>query len=88
MEDVEVNLPIRLGQFVKYASLAGSGAEAAELVRAGEIVVNGDVETRRGHKLSDDLRPATAHRAKCNPSGCTFAFHTWCNSTLRSKNSR
>lgn len=53
MEDVEVNLPIRLGQFVKYASLAGSGAEAAELVRAGEIVVNGDVETRRGHKLSD-----------------------------------
>ena len=43
MEDVEVNLPIRLGQFVKYASLAGSGAEAAELVRAGEIVVNGVV---------------------------------------------
>ena len=53
MEDVEVNLTIRLGQFVKYASLAGSGAEAAELVRAGEIVVNGVVETRRGHRLSD-----------------------------------
>lgn len=53
MEDVEVKLPIRLGQFVKYASLAGSGAEAAELVRAGEIVVNGVVETRRGHRLSD-----------------------------------
>ena len=53
MEDVEVTLPIRLGQFVKYASLAGSGAEAAELVRAGEIVVNGVVETRRGHRLSD-----------------------------------
>ena len=43
MEDVAVNLPIRLGQFVKFASLAGSGAEAAELVRAGEIIVNGDV---------------------------------------------
>ena len=55
MEDVEVNLPIRLGQFVKYASLAGSGAEAAELVRAGEIVVNGVVETRRGHRLSDGV---------------------------------
>ena len=53
MEDVEVNLPIRLGQFVKYASLAGSGAEASELVRSGEIVVNGVVETRRGHRLSD-----------------------------------
>lgn len=53
MEDVEVNLPIRLGQFVKYASLAGSGAEATELVRAEEIVVNGVVETRRGHRLSD-----------------------------------
>ena len=53
MEDVAVNLPIRLGQFFKFASLAGSGAEAAELVRAGEIIVNGDVETRRGHRLSD-----------------------------------
>lgn len=53
MEDVAVNLPIRLGQFVKFASLAGSGAEAAELVRAGEIIVNSDVETRRGHRLSD-----------------------------------
>lgn len=53
MEDIDVTLPIKLGQFVKYASLAGSGAEAAELVRAGEILVNGEVETRRGHRLSD-----------------------------------
>lgn len=50
---VEVKLPIKLGQFVKLASLADSGAEARELIESGDILVNGVVETRRGHHLSD-----------------------------------
>ncbi|MDY5155712.1 RNA-binding S4 domain-containing protein, partial [Actinotignum urinale] len=45
---IEVRLPIKLGQFVKLASLAASGAEARELTEAGDISVNGQVETRRG----------------------------------------
>ena len=40
-----------LGQALKAASLVGSGGEAKVLIQAGEILVNGEVETRRGRKL-------------------------------------
>ncbi|PJI94322.1 RNA-binding S4 domain-containing protein [Luteimicrobium subarcticum] len=42
---------IRLGQFLKLAGLAESGAEARELVAEGEVSVNGEVDTRRGRRL-------------------------------------
>ena len=42
---------IRLSQLMKAAGLAGSGAEAKELVVAGDVRVNGVVETRRGRQL-------------------------------------
>jgi ribosome-associated protein len=42
---------IRLGQLLKLAGLADSGAEARELVRDGAVRVNGEVETRRGRQL-------------------------------------
>ncbi|MFF2267719.1 MULTISPECIES: RNA-binding S4 domain-containing protein [Cellulosimicrobium] len=42
---------IRLGQFLKLAGLAESGAEARELVTEGEVRVNGEVDTRRGRQL-------------------------------------
>jgi ribosome-associated protein len=40
-----------LGQALKVANLVGSGGEAKVLIQAGEILVNGEVETRRGRKL-------------------------------------
>jgi len=40
-----------LGQALKAASLVGSGGEAKVLVQAGEVFVNGEVETRRGRRL-------------------------------------
>jgi ribosome-associated protein len=40
-----------LGQALKVASLVGSGGEAKVLIQAGEVFVNGEVETRRGRKL-------------------------------------
>jgi ribosome-associated protein len=43
--------PIRLGQFLKLAGLAEHGAHAKELLEAGEVQVNGRVETRRGRQL-------------------------------------
>lgn len=50
--DVTVDrLPIRLGQFLKFAGLLDTGADAKEAVESGEVVVNGDVETRRGRRL-------------------------------------
>ncbi|SDS61800.1 RNA-binding S4 domain-containing protein [Paraoerskovia marina] len=42
---------IRLGQFLKLADLAESGADARELITDGEVSVNGEVETRRGRQL-------------------------------------
>jgi len=42
---------IRLGQLLKLAGLADSGAEARELVQDEAVSVNGEVETRRGRQL-------------------------------------
>lgn len=42
---------IRLGQFLKLAGLAESGAQARDLVADGEVSVNGEVDTRRGRQL-------------------------------------
>jgi ribosome-associated protein len=40
-----------LGQALKAASIAGTGGEAKVLIQAGEVSVNGEVETRRGRRL-------------------------------------
>ena len=42
-----------LGQALKAATLVGSGGEAKVLIQAGEVLVNGEVETRRGRKLEE-----------------------------------
>lgn len=42
---------IRLGQALKLADLADSGTDAKELIAAGAVLVNGDVEVRRGRQL-------------------------------------
>lgn len=42
---------IRLGQLLKLAGLADSGAHARQLVQEGAVRVDGKVETRRGRQL-------------------------------------
>jgi ribosome-associated protein len=42
---------IRLGQFLKLASLIDSGADAKAVIADGLVTVNGDVEVRRGRQL-------------------------------------
>lgn len=42
---------IRLGQVLKAAGFAESGAEAKEMIVEGQVSVNGEKETRRGRKL-------------------------------------
>lgn len=42
---------IKLGQFIKLASLVETGGEAKEVISAGRVEVNGQVETHRGHTL-------------------------------------
>lgn len=48
---------IRLGQLLKLAGVADSGAQARSLVDDGEVTVNGEVERRRGRQLAagDDV---------------------------------
>jgi ribosome-associated protein len=48
---VQLSPGITLGQALKAANLVGSGGEAKVLVQAGEVLVNGEVETRRGRQL-------------------------------------
>lgn len=50
---MQVQAGTTLGQALKMASLVGSGGEAKVLVQAGEVLVNGEVETRRGRKLEE-----------------------------------
>ncbi len=42
---------IRLGQLLKLAGFADSGAEARELLASRPVLVNGEPETRRGRQL-------------------------------------
>ena len=51
MDTFELDGMIRLGQFLKLANLAESGAHARELILAGDVLVDGEVETRRGRQL-------------------------------------
>ena len=43
--------PITLDQFLKQSGIVGSGGQAKILIQAGEVRLNGAVETRRGKKL-------------------------------------
>lgn len=49
---VPIRLPITVGQFLKASGLVGTGGEAKIVIAEGLVRVNGEVELRRGHKLS------------------------------------
>ncbi len=56
-EQVEISTDvIRLGQLLKFAGAADSGAEAAAIIGAGDVRVDGEVETRRGRQLARGSR--------------------------------
>jgi ribosome-associated protein len=42
---------IRLGQYLKFVGLVATGGEAKYLIQDGQILVNGEVETRRKRQL-------------------------------------
>ena len=52
MHDVPIrDETIRLGQFLKLAGLIDSGADAKAVIADGLIIVNGEIERRRGRQL-------------------------------------
>jgi ribosome-associated protein len=42
---------IRLGQLLKLAGVIDAGGEAKELLAGGDVLVNGEAESRRGRQL-------------------------------------
>lgn len=46
---------IRLGQFLKFANFADSGAHAGAIIGDGDVLVDGEVETRRGRQLAKGM---------------------------------
>ena len=44
---------IKLGQALKLAGFVQSGVDAKYEIENGKVLVNGEVETRRGKKLRD-----------------------------------
>ena len=50
---MQLSPEITLGQALKAGNVVGTGGEAKVLIQAGEVRVNGEVETRRGLKLRE-----------------------------------
>ena len=44
---------IKVGQALKAANLVEDGVEAKYVIQDGEVLVNGETDTRRGRKLYD-----------------------------------
>lgn len=53
---------ITLGDFLKWAGAADTGGRAKQMVQAGAVQVNGDVERRRGRRLAPGDRVAAGGR--------------------------
>lgn len=52
IEEVRLQTPfITLGAFLKWISVVPTGGQAKELIRRGQIKVNGEIVLERGRKL-------------------------------------
>jgi ribosome-associated protein len=74
--DVPVDGEIRLGQFIKLASLVETGGVAKELIAAGRVLVNGEVDTRRGRHLHAGDEVTVADDAGTPQVGARVASHS------------
>ena len=53
-DEITQNIPqttIKLDQFLKVSGAVSTGGQAKMLIQAGEVRVNGRIETQRGRKL-------------------------------------
>ncbi len=69
MRDVPIDGDmIRLGQFLKLADLIDTGGEGKILIASGDVIVNGEVDTRRGRQLHPgDVVEVLGRRARVVP---------------------
>ena len=55
MKEIKINTDIiKLDSFLKWSGAVSLGSEAKILIQDGEVKVNGEVETRRGKKLTKE----------------------------------
>lgn len=55
MQEIKINTDIiKLDSFLKWSGAVSLGSEAKILIQDGQVKVNGEVETRRGKKLTKD----------------------------------
>ncbi|CAA9459004.1 MAG: Uncharacterized protein YbcJ [uncultured Rubrobacteraceae bacterium] len=65
---MEISPGITLGQALKVAALVGTGGEAKVVIQSGEVLVNGEVETRRGRRLREgDVIEVGGERLEVRP---------------------
>lgn len=69
IEDVSIGGEgIRLGQFVKFAGLLDSGGNVKEAIIDGYVLVNGEVDRRRGRQLHHgDVVDFAGRRVRVRP---------------------
>ena len=60
-------LPIRLDAFLKIRDMAQTGGHAKLLIQEGSVMVDGEVETRRGRKLRGGESVAIGNRTATVP---------------------
>ena len=52
MKEIKINTDIiKLDSFLKWCGAVSQGSEAKIYIQNGDIIVNGEIETRRGKKL-------------------------------------
>ncbi|NLJ81099.1 MAG: RNA-binding S4 domain-containing protein [Firmicutes bacterium] len=52
MKEIKINTAeIQLDQLLKWANIVMSGGEAKHLIQNSRVLVNGNIETRRAHKI-------------------------------------
>lgn len=73
MSDVAPTHIFTLQNFLKWEGWCPTGGQAKQMIQAGEVRVNGEVETRRGRKLhAGDLVEMEGRSAKvCLPDAET-----------------
>lgn len=55
MQEIKINTDIiKLDSFLKWSGAVSLGSEAKILIQDGQVKVNGEIETRRGKKLTKD----------------------------------
>jgi ribosome-associated protein len=53
MKEIEINTDIiKLDSFLKWSGITSQGSDAKMIIKNGEVKLNGEVELRRGKKLT------------------------------------